>query len=75
MYHYQLKHLNPKIKNFIDISKVNLVVYKKKKKLFFKKITNRKNIDFFKKNNLAYIIFTSGSTGEKKSMYFKRKYF
>jgi len=62
-----------KNKNFISISKVNLIVYKKKKKLFFKKITNRKNIDFFKKNNLAYIIFTSGSTGEKKAVCISRE--
>lgn len=62
-----------KNKNFIRISKVNLVVYKKKNKLFFKKINNRKNIDFVKKNNLAYIIFTSGSTGEKKAVCISRE--
>ena len=62
-----------KNRNFIRISKANLVVYKKKEKLFFKKITKRKNIDFFKKNNLAYIIFTSGSTGEKKAVCISRE--
>lgn len=58
------KNRNYQIKD----SGVNLLVFKKKDKIFFKKIKRKKIIFPNFKNKIAYIIFTSGSTGKKKGV-------